>query len=116
GASLGAAGARAAGGDDYGAAAERIMAEEKSAGQAYTLLQHLTDRIGPRLAGSDGAARAVEWSRQALSQMGVRAWTEPVNVPHWVRGLESGEIVSPSTQRLALTALGGSPPTPEGGV
>lgn len=114
---LGAAGARAAGGEgDYAAAAERIMAEEKSAGQAYTLLQHLTDRIGPRLAGSDGAARAVEWSRQTLSQMGVRAWTEPVSVPHWVRGLESGEIVSPSTQRLALTALGGSPPTPEGGV
>jgi carboxypeptidase Q len=110
-------GGRAAGdGADYAGVAQRIMAEEKSAGQAYTLLAHLTDRIGPRLAGSEGAARAVEWSQQALSRMGLRTWTEPVRVPRWVRGLESGEIVAPAPQRLALTALGGSPPTPAGGL
>lgn len=114
---LGAAGAQPAGAPaGYADVAERIAAEERSAGQAYTLLAQLTDRIGPRLAGSEGAERAVAWSQQALGQMGVRAWTEPVRVPRWVRGLESGEVVSPVTQRLALTALGGSPSTPPEGL
>jgi hypothetical protein len=48
--------------------------------------------------------------------MGLRAWTEPVRVPHWVRGEESGEVVSPRAQRLVLTALGGSPGTPAEGL
>jgi Zn-dependent M28 family amino/carboxypeptidase len=37
-------------------------------------------------------------------------------VPVWQRGVEVGEVVSPVSQRLALTALGGSEPTPAGGV
>jgi hypothetical protein len=101
---------------DAAEAARRIIAATRDHGQAYALLQQLTDSIGPRLSGSQGAEDAVRWAQQRLQDMGVRAWTEPVRVPHWVRGEERGEVVAPGAHRLLLTALGGSPATPEGGL
>jgi carboxypeptidase Q len=107
-----AADARAA----HGAAAQRLIDAARDQGQSFAILQHLTDHIGPRLSGSAGAEEAVRWTRQRLADMGLRAWTEPVRVPHWVRGEESGEVVSPRAHRLVLTALGGSPGTPAEGL
>ncbi len=101
---------------EYAPAAQKIIAAAREQGQSLAVLQHLTDRIGPRLSGSAGAAAAVSWTRQHLEEMGLRAWTEPVRVPHWVRGEEVGEVVSPAAQRLVLTALGGSAATPPGGL
>jgi Zn-dependent M28 family amino/carboxypeptidase len=98
------------------AAAQRLMAAAREQGQSYAILQHLTDHIGPRLSGSAGAEEAVRWTHQRLLDMGLRAWTEPVRVPHWVRGEESGEVTSPVRQHLVLTALGGSPGTPAEGI
>ena len=37
-------------------------------------------------------------------------------VPAWQRGVETGEVTAPYRQKLILTALGGSPATPEGGL
>jgi hypothetical protein len=85
----------------------------------YERLAELTDGIGPRLTGSAGAAAAVAWALATFRADGVKAWTEPVKVAHWVRGEEWGELLAPAParpQRLALTALGGSPPTPAGGL
>ena len=42
--------------------------------------------------------------------------TEPVEVPRWIRGHESGEILAPYPQPMFLTALGGSVGTAEGGL
>jgi hypothetical protein len=97
-------------------AAARITEAVRRQGQSWTVLEHLTDRVGPRLAGSRGAAEAVRWTHGWLEQAGLRAWTEPVRVPHWVRGEESGEVVAPVAHRLALTALGGSVGTPAAGL
>src|SRR5712664_3439300 len=80
-------------------------------GVAYARLRDLTDTIGPRLSGSPGAEAAVQWALKAFQQDGLVARREPVKVPHWVRGEESGEILpSPGIvgHRLALTALGNS--------
>jgi len=80
-------------------------------GIAYARLRDLTDTIGPRLSGSPGAEAAVQWALKAFQQDGLVARREPVKVPHWVRGEESGEILqSPGIvgHRLALTALGNS--------
>ncbi len=76
---------------------------------ASELVRSLTDEVGPRLAGSSGSKAAVEWAVRTLQQRGfdnVRA--EPVTVPHWERGEESGAVVAPRFQPLQLTALGGS--------
>jgi hypothetical protein len=42
--------------------------------------------------------------------------TQPVTVPHWVRGEESGEIVAPVTKKLHLLGLGMSVATPPAGI
>jgi carboxypeptidase Q len=102
--------------EDDARQAARIVAAARGQGQAFEMLEHLTDRIGPRLSGSRGAEEAVRWTTERLAGMGVRAWTEPVRVPHWVRGEEHGEVLTPSAHALVLTALGGSAATPEGGV
>lgn len=97
--------------------AGRILGQELADGGAWSKLEDLTDRIGPRLSGSPGAAAAVRWALAEFERDGlanVRA--EKVLVPHWVRGEETGECVTPARRNLVLTALGMSVPTPEGGV
>jgi hypothetical protein len=89
---------------------------------AYLRLAELTDRIGPRLSGSPGAAAAVDLVADDLRNIGLHVTLQPVKVPHWVRGAETAELVDypgrPAglTQRLTLTALGGSGATPADGL
>jgi carboxypeptidase Q len=85
--------------------------------RAVEWVRGLTDEAGPRLAGSPGDRAAVDWALATLRAQGfanVRA--ERVLVPVWRRGVETGEITAPWPHTLALTALGGSIPTPEGGL
>jgi hypothetical protein len=80
-------------------------------GVAYSRLEELTDTVGPRLSGSPGAEAAVRWALKKFQQDGLAARLEPVKVPHWVRGEESGEILPAAGvtgHPLALTALGNS--------
>ncbi|MCG2584533.1 M20/M25/M40 family metallo-hydrolase [Massilia sp. TS11] len=89
---------------------------------AYQRLEDLTDLVGPRLSGSAGAAAAVEQVAATLRALGARVTLQPVKVPHWVRGEEKAELVEyvgrPAglSQRVALTALGGSGATPAAGL
>jgi carboxypeptidase Q len=100
----------------YGPIVDRILKAETEQGRAYAILGELTDRVGARLSGSPGAEAAVRWARQRLEADGLKAWTEPVMVPRWVRGVETAEIVTPGRQPLVVTALGGSVPTPDEGL
>lgn len=76
----------------------------------WKTLESLTTEVGPRLAGSEGDARAVEWAKAKFKQLGYdKVWTEPVTFPKWVRRSEHGEVLGAHSQKLALTALGGSP-------
>lgn len=85
--------------------------------RAYDLVRSLTLETGPRLAGSPGDRAGVEWGVRMMKEIGLQnVRAEKVTVPHWERGAESGEILSPWPQPVALAALGGSVGTPEGGV
>lgn len=80
---------------------------------AWALLESLTVDVGPRMPGSAGDALAVEWARKRLVDLGFdRVWGEHVEFPRWVRRSERGAIIAPRHQALALTALGGTGPTP----
>lgn len=84
---------------------------------AYVVARSLADEVGPRLAGSEGDRRAVAWAIAKLRALGfadVRA--EKVSVPVWVRGREEARVVGAASQPLAITALGWSASTPEGGI
>ena len=97
-------------------AVARIVDEATTRGRSFEVLQHLTDRIGPRLTGSAGAAEAVRWTADRLRANGLDARLEAVVVPHWVRGEESAELTGALPRRLVVTALGGSVPTPARGI
>lgn len=77
---------------------------------AYRITESLTTEVGPRLAGSEADARAVEWAKAKFRALGYdKVWTEPVTFPKWERRSESGEVLGAHSQPLRLTALGGSP-------
>ena len=89
---------------------------------AYRQLAHLSNNIGPRLSGSPQAQAAVEYVAAELRKLGLDVKLEKVMVPHWVRGEETAALTDyPSmapntTQKIVLTALGGSVPTPADGL
>jgi len=89
---------------------------------AYARLADMTDLIGPRLSGSAGAAAAVQQVAAAMRQLGATVTLQPVKVPHWVRGVETAEIIDYAgrpqgvSQRVVLTALGGSGATAAAGL
>lgn len=86
-------------------------------GLAYRLVASLTTEVGPRLAGTPAEAAARAWAVKKLAALGfknVRA--EPFTFAGWVRGHEHASIVAPTTQELAVAALGGSIATRPGGI
>lgn len=89
---------------------------------AYTQLAHLCNNIGPRLSGSPQAQQAVEYVAEEMRRLGLEVQLEKVMVPHWVRGVETGELVKfigqapGTTQKIVLTALGGSVATSADGL
>ncbi len=99
-------------------AARKIGTEATVNGKAYANLKELTT-IGPRLSGSEGAAKAIAWGKQKLESYGLdRVVLQPAMVPHWTRGdLEEATIVSANKRTpLKVTALGPSVGTPKEGV
>ncbi|RKQ50570.1 Zn-dependent M28 family amino/carboxypeptidase [Roseivirga pacifica] len=99
-----------------------IFDEALERGESYQMLHFLTKNIGPRLAGSPGAAAAVEWTRQQMMSYGFdTVFLQPVMVPHWVRGKqEKGRIVNSQkigSMPIKVVALGNSIGTgPDGTV
>jgi len=103
--------------DQLAHAAARILQAAESNARVLQTLQHLTDRIGPRLSGSPQAEAAVRWTAEQMRLTGLaNVRLQPVTVPRWVRGAETAELLSPSRQRLPVTALGGSVGTPPEGI
>src|SRR5262249_58504849 len=73
--------------------------------------------IGNRLSGSPQLEKAVEWGLDQMKADGLEnVHTEPVKVPHWVRGEESAEMLAPAKRKLSLLGLGGTVGTPSEGV
>ena len=84
---------------------------------AWQRVAELSDTFGHRFSGSENLTRAIAWSVEAMKKDGLdNVHTEPVMVPRWVRGRESAEIVDPPRHQLAVLGLGGSVPTPPGGL
>jgi Zn-dependent M28 family amino/carboxypeptidase len=112
----------------YGAAADEIPQKyRKTADQiidaalqdeaGYAKLTYLCDRIGNRLSGSESLPKAIAWAAEQMKKDGLQnVVTPPVKVPHWVRGNESGTILSPVNRPLHMLGLGMSVGTPPSGI
>ena len=97
--------------------AEAVRDRALSDPTAYDYVESLSVEVGPRLAGSEAAARARDWAVAKLTSLGfAKVHVEPFPITAWLRGPESAEIVSPRPQKLAIIGLGGSVPTPPDGV
>ncbi len=95
-----------------------IFDTELKSGGCYQDLEFLTTKIGARLSGSASAAKAVEWSKNVLETIADDVFTQPVMVPHWVRGQkEIGKITSKKISiAVNVCALGNSVGTGPSGV
>jgi len=91
---------------------ERIKAEGLNHSQLMRTLEYLTDVIGPRLTGSPNMKRANEWTRQKLTEWGLRnahleAWGP------FGRGWEmksfSAEVIEPQEMPLIAYPRAWSP-------
>ncbi len=96
--------------------ADNIIQRELASSRAYDTLEYLTDDIGQRISGSRAAAAAVKWTTERFRTWGIPVTHEKVIVPHWVRGVETAQLVSHFNQKIVLTALGGSVATPAKGI
>ena len=102
---------------DYRAPADRLIDAALGDSAAFERLTTLVDRFGHRLSGSESLERALDWIIEEMRADGLaNVRGEPVLVPHWVRGEESAELVSPRPRVLPMLGLGGSVATPAGGI
>jgi Spy/CpxP family protein refolding chaperone len=112
------AGGKSAWTDDQIHTMERLRDAAMKSDYAYKELEHLTNNIGPRLSGSPQAQKAVDYVAGEMRALGAEVTLEKASVPHWVRGVETAELTAwpgqaaGTTQKVVLTALGGSTATP----
>ena len=103
--------------EPYREPAARLIGQALATDFAWQRLALLGDTFGHRLSGSQGLEDAIQWAVQEMKQDGLEnVHTEPVKVPHWVRGQEGLEIVAPGRHALAMLGLGNSVGTPADGI
>lgn len=84
---------------------------------AYNRLAELVDTFGPRPVGSTSLESAIDWIVSQMKRDGLEnVHTEPVMVPHWVRGKESATLLAPYHGPLHILGLGRSVGTPARGI
>lgn len=103
--------------DDYRSVTDTLIESAMKSSVAYDRLAYLSDRIGNRLSGSPSLDAAIAWAVAEMKKDGLEnVHAEPVKVPHWVRGKESAELVSPTKRSLVMLGLGGSIGTGKRGI
>lgn len=103
--------------DAYRTRSAQIIDRASRDSEAYERLAEMTDRFGNRLSGSESLENAIDWilAKMKLDEFdNVRG--QKVMVPHWVRGEESLEIISPRRRMIPMVGLGGSIATPPEGI
>jgi carboxypeptidase Q len=101
----------------YRAASDRLIDAAMKDSSAWNRIAELTDTFGHRLSGSDALERAIDWTLARMRADGLEnVRGEPAMVPHWVRGAESAELITPRRKPMAMLGLGGSVGTPASGI
>ncbi|HZH69649.1 MAG TPA: M20/M25/M40 family metallo-hydrolase [Flavobacteriaceae bacterium] len=98
----------------------QIFDKALTEGKSYEWLEHITTNIGGRLSGSLEVEKAIKYTKDELEKLGLdNVWLQPVMVPKWVRGIPEYAYIETAigqTSQTNIRALGGSAPTPEGGL
>ena len=97
----------------------QIYSSALTQGKCYSWLDDLSNKIGSRLSGSEGAAKAVLYTKQQLEMLGLdRVFLQEVLVPHWVRGAKESAYILENGKKIEvpICALGNSIATPKNGI
>jgi hypothetical protein len=87
--------------------------------KAYPWLDDLSNKIGHRLSGSSGAAKAVTYTKEQMELLGLdKVYLQEVMVPQWVRGDKEVAYLQVGKQKKSfpICALGISVATPKNGL
>ena len=101
--------------------ADRILKAAMADEDGYAALTYLCDHVGKRISGSPQLNTAVEWGADLMRKAGLQnVVVQPVMVPHWVRGAESGVVMTSGpgavNKPLHMLGLGMSVGTPKEGI
>ena len=101
----------------YRATTDRLITAALKDSAAWNRIAELTDTFGNRISGSDALERTIDWTLARMKADGLEnVRGEPVMVPHWVRGTESVDLITPRKKSMTMLGLGGSVGTKPGGV
>ena len=87
--------------------------------RCYSWLDDLSNKVGQRLSGSEGAEKGVSYTKQQLEMLGLdRVFLQEVMVPKWVRGEKESAFIIDHKNKISvpICALGGSIATPKSGI
>jgi carboxypeptidase Q len=85
--------------------------------RAWDRLAYVADTFGHRLSGSESLEKTIDWSLDVMREDGLsNVRREKVMVPHWVRGKESAQILTPTPRELPVLGLGMTVGTPRRGI
>lgn len=87
--------------------------------KCYSWLDDLSNKIGSRLSGSEGAQKGVVYTKQQLETLGLdKVYLQDVMVPKWVRGEKETAFIMDKKAKIAvpICALGGSVATAKNGL
>jgi carboxypeptidase Q len=97
---------------------KKIFAAAAKDSEIMKNLGYLSDRIGPRLTGSDSLRRANEWAAEVMKSYGLEnvhqeGWQVPTG---WERGTATAKIIEPSNGQSILIASRGWSPSTKGKI
>lgn len=103
--------------EQYSDITSKIITRALQDSNAYQRLSIMCDTYGPRLSGSQNLEKAIDWIVATMKKDGFdTVYTEPVKVPHWVRGNESLTLNAPFSKNISVLGLGGTIATPSNGI
>ncbi|KAJ8932973.1 hypothetical protein NQ314_014304 [Rhamnusium bicolor] len=104
----------------YGPTVEKIInsiTNGKFKGGTYKELSDFVDKFGSRLAGTQNLEDSIDYMLNLLQKYELdNVHGEDVQVPHWLRGTETGEMLEPRPAEVGVLALGNSVGTPDEGI
>lgn len=87
--------------------------------RCYPWLDDLSNKIGQRLSGSEGAEKGVLYTKAAMEKLGLdKVYLQQVMVPKWERGEKESAYIQIGNKKtnLSICALGMSVATPKAGL
>ena len=87
----------------YHADADRLIDAALTDNTAYQRVGYIADVFGPRFSGTASLEKSIDWIMDQMRRDGLDVVkSEPVMVPHWIRGEESAELVEARRQKLNM--------------